>query len=59
MSQPRKSMSLMRFDGTALPTPSLVFAAWPYIMLWSAKEASAPADGRALQPRTLCSVVLL
>jgi hypothetical protein len=58
MSQPRKSMPLMRFDGTALLTP-LVFAAWPYIMLWSAKEASAPADGRALQPRTLCSVVLL
>jgi hypothetical protein len=58
MSQPRKGMSLMRFDGTALLTP-LVFAAWPYIMLWSAKEASAPAEGRALQPRTLCSVVFL
>jgi hypothetical protein len=57
MSQPRKSMSLMRFDGTALLT-TLVFAAWPYIMLWSANEASAPAEG-ALQPRTLCSVVLL
>jgi hypothetical protein len=50
-------MSLMRFDGTALLT-TLVFAAWPYIMLWSANEASAPAEG-ALQPRTLCSVGLL
>jgi hypothetical protein len=50
-------MSLMRFDGTALLTP-VVFAAWPHIMLWSAKkEASAPAEG-ALQPRTLCKVVL-
>ena len=48
----------MTFDGTALLLTPLVLVAWPDIMLWSAKEASAPAEG-ALQPRALCSVDLL